>query len=87
MAAQKYVLFPGLIVSNADADQHWVDAVTLMKCYRLAAQDCVVATPGRDNSRLLTGRIALGPRFRGDYAEHLTARTRAFLSRGSIALR
>lgn len=75
-----FVLFPGFVRSMRDGGVHWVGARQLIARYMLPQERCVIARRGSDNSRLLNGRVALGPRARGDYRDHLMNRVQAYQS-------
>ena len=37
-----YILFPGMVVSKADGDVHYIDAPTLARLYGLDIRECIV---------------------------------------------
>ena len=70
MSRAKYALHPGFVTSETDGDRHWITGAQLARCYGIPLGECTIVHPG-DEPVLARGVLHLGPRRRGDYAEHL----------------
>ena len=64
----KYLLYPGYVVSETDGKRHYITAKALMKLYNVPPEECVVCIPYRPypNQDKL---IALHPMANGKYKD------------------
>lgn len=77
---KKYVLMGGYITSKSDGDTHWIGADQLCQLYGLNQNLCFFCDPRLESTiyGINMGKmIVLGPRFHGDYKEHLEAMERS----------
>jgi hypothetical protein len=69
----KYLLIPGVVRSNRDADDHYVGANRLALCYGVPISECVVYDPTREMTDAHKALLFLPVRFDGRYREALAA--------------
>jgi hypothetical protein len=60
----RYLLCPGYVTSRHDGDDHYIDAPTLARLYRVPLDECLVG----DRRMAHPGLVVLAPRFDGDYS-------------------
>jgi len=66
-----YVLCPGLVTSENDLQEHYIDAPQLARLYGVSLRDCVILRNRYSPTGvhvLCKGRIFLGPRHDGNYS-------------------
>lgn len=72
MTKKVYVLYPGLVKSSWDGEEHYVDAHTLARLYRVSISDCVVFDAKRPENFFRDNRDCehLYPKSNGYYHKH-----------------
>ena len=78
MSKKKWLLHPGWITSKTDGDQHFVGEMELIRLYGVRRDECLSVTASNLHAFDLESLIDLRPRYDGDYAEWIAARTKAF---------
>lgn len=66
----KYLVMPGWVRSRKDNGIHFVNAVQLMKLYKVNPDECFILQPGmlpEDFGMVREDMIILRPRYGGDY--------------------
>ena len=71
----RYVVYPGVVISQTDGQEHYIGASQLMRLYGVDPAECFIFEPApywtagmySYNHTLTLGLIELRPRYDGDY--------------------